>query len=66
MVASGAHSEVLKFNSLTFRRHQDVHNQAFYMVLSSSRWFSVRSDLLCVPFIACVALASVAFSMDPG
>ena len=66
MVASGAHQKCSNLTHFTFLRHQDVHNQAFYMVLSSSRWFSVRSDLLGVPFIACVALASVAFSMDPG
>ena len=47
-------------------RHQDLHNQAIYMVFGSTRWFGLRVDLLCVPFLTCVALASVAFSMDPG
>ncbi|XP_015779863.1 PREDICTED: multidrug resistance-associated protein 4-like [Acropora digitifera] len=49
-----------------FYRHQDLHNQAIYMVFGSTRWFGLRVDLLCVPFLTCVALASVAFSMDPG
>ena len=47
-------------------RHQDLHNQALYMVIASTRWFGLRIDLLCVPFITCVALASAGFSMQPG
>ncbi|XP_074606534.1 ATP-binding cassette sub-family C member 4-like [Acropora palmata] len=36
------------------------------MVIASTRWFGLRVDLLCVPFITCVALASAGFSMQPA
>ncbi|XP_068705945.1 ATP-binding cassette sub-family C member 4-like isoform X2 [Montipora foliosa] len=52
--------------SRELKRHQDLHNQAFYMVFESTRWFGLRVDLLCVPFITCVGLATVGFSIDPA
>lgn len=54
-----------RFNE-QFYRYQDVHSQAFYMVFESTRWFGLRVDLLCVPFITCAALATVIFSTDPA
>ena len=47
-------------------RYQDVHNQAFMMVMASGRWLGVRLDLLASLLIGAVALAAVLVSQDAG
>ena len=47
-------------------RHQDLHNEAFYMVTASSFWLAVRADLLCSVLITAVAFAFVLLSQEPG
>ena len=47
-------------------RYQDENTQAFFMVVSSNRWLSVRLDLLSIVFITAVAVASILVSENPG
>ena len=49
-----------------FSRYQDENTQAFFMVVSSNRWLSVRLDLLSIVFITAVAVASILVSENPG
>ena len=49
-----------------FSRYQDENTQAFFMVLSSNRWLSVRLDLLCAVFVTIVAVAAILVSESPG
>ena len=49
-----------------FPRYQDENTQAFFMVVSSNRWLSVRLDLLSIVFITAVAVAAILVSENPG
>ena len=42
-----------------FERHQDLHSEAWFLFLATSRWFAVRLDLLCAFFLTAVAMCSV-------
>lgn len=43
-----------------FHRHQDVHSSAWFLFLSTMRWFVFHLDTLCAAFITVVTLSSVA------
>lgn len=47
-------------------RYQDVHNQAYFMVLAATRWLGIRLDLLSAILIGAVALAAALFCHDNG
>ena len=49
-----------------FPRYQDGNTQAFFMVVSSNRWLSIRLDLLSSVFITVVAVAATLVSENPG
>ncbi|GFS16304.1 multidrug resistance-associated protein 4 [Elysia marginata] len=51
-----------------FDAHQDLHTEAWFLFLATSRWLGIRLDWLSVTFIACVVYFSVVVSdsMDPG
>ncbi|KAK3702318.1 hypothetical protein RRG08_008706 [Elysia crispata] len=54
--------------STEFNAHQDLHTEAWFLFLSTSRWLGIRMDILSVVFIACVVYLSVltSDSMDAG
>ena len=43
----------------TFDDLQDVHSSAWYLFLSSARWFGLWLDWICVVYITCVTFACV-------
>ncbi|XP_022794841.1 multidrug resistance-associated protein 4-like [Stylophora pistillata] len=45
-------------------RYQDVHNQAYIMVMASGRWLGTRLDFLASLLVGAVALAAVLVSQD--
>ena len=45
--------------STEFNAHQDLHTEAWFLFLSTSRWLGIRMDILSVVFIACVVYLSV-------
>ncbi|XP_021376611.1 multidrug resistance-associated protein 4-like isoform X5 [Mizuhopecten yessoensis] len=47
-----------------FDNHQDLHSEAWFMFLSTSRWLAVRLDWICAMFVTVVALLSVLMSKD--
>ncbi|GFS16331.1 multidrug resistance-associated protein 4 [Elysia marginata] len=51
-----------------FDAHQDLHTEAWFLFLTTSRWLAIRLDCLCTTFITCVVYCSVLASdaMDPG
>ena len=49
-----------------FSRYQDENTQAFFMVVSSNRWLSVRLDLLSGVFVTIVAVAAILVTENPG
>ena len=51
-------------NSLS--RYQDENTQAFFMVVSSNRWLTVRLDLLSSLFVTIVAVAAILVLENPG
>ncbi|KAK3762198.1 hypothetical protein RRG08_057436 [Elysia crispata] len=54
--------------SAEFDAHQDLHTEAWFLFLATSRWLAVRLDYLSLVFIACVVFCSLLISdtMDPG
>ncbi|CAH3108598.1 unnamed protein product [Pocillopora meandrina] len=48
----------------TFYRYQDVHNQAYVMVMASGRWLGARLDCLASLLVGAVALAAILVSQD--
>ncbi|XP_068754000.1 ATP-binding cassette sub-family C member 4-like [Montipora capricornis] len=48
------------------KRCQDENTQAFFMVVSSNRWLSVRLDLLASVFVTIVAVAAILVSDNPA
>ena len=57
---------VTSYNLYFFPRYQDENTQAFFMVVSSNQWLSVRLDLLSSVFITAVAVATILVSENPG
>ena len=47
-------------------RYQDVHNQAYIMVMASNRWLGARLDCLASLLVGAVALAAILVSQDAG
>ena len=47
-------------------RYQDVHNQAYIMVMASGRWLGARLDCLASLLVGAVALAAILVSQDAG
>ena len=47
-------------------RYQDVHNQAYVMVMASGRWLGARLDCLASLLVGAVALAAILVSQDAG
>ncbi|KAJ7370583.1 hypothetical protein OS493_031319 [Desmophyllum pertusum] len=48
------------------RRYQDENTQAFFMVVSSTRWLTIRLDLLSSLFITIVAVAAILLVENPA
>ena len=48
------------------RSYQDVHNQAYIMVMASGRWLGVRLDCLASLLAGAVAVVAVLVSQDAG
>uniref|UniRef100_A0A670I692 ATP binding cassette subfamily C member 4 n=1 Tax=Podarcis muralis TaxID=64176 RepID=A0A670I692_PODMU len=51
-----------------FDAHQDLHTEAWFLFLTTSRWFAVRLDAICAIFVVVVAFASLllAHTLDAG
>ena len=47
-------------------RYQDVHNQAYILVMASGRWLGTRLDCLASLLVGAVALAAILVSQDAG
>ncbi|XP_070538062.1 ATP-binding cassette sub-family C member 4-like isoform X3 [Ptychodera flava] len=46
-----------------FDTHQDLHTEAWFLFLTTSRWLAVRLDALCACFVIAVAFCSI-FAAD--
>ena len=42
-----------------FDAHQDLHSEAWFLFLSTSRWLAVRLDWLCALFVTAVTFCAV-------
>uniref|UniRef100_A0A8B9U939 Cystic fibrosis transmembrane conductance regulator n=1 Tax=Anas zonorhyncha TaxID=75864 RepID=A0A8B9U939_9AVES len=42
-----------------FDAHQDLHSEAWFLFLTTSRWFAVRLDAICAIFVVVVAFGSL-------
>ncbi|XP_057563261.1 ATP-binding cassette sub-family C member 4-like [Hippopotamus amphibius kiboko] len=51
-----------------FNAHQDLHSEAWFLLLTMSRWLAVRLDVLCAIFVTVVAFVSLilAETLDAG
>ncbi|XP_036312186.1 ATP-binding cassette sub-family C member 4 isoform X2 [Pipistrellus kuhlii] len=51
-----------------FDAHQDLHSEAWFLFLTTSRWFAVRLDAICAIFVTVVAFGSLilANTLDAG
>uniref|UniRef100_A0A8C3W6N7 Multidrug resistance-associated protein 4 n=1 Tax=Catagonus wagneri TaxID=51154 RepID=A0A8C3W6N7_9CETA len=51
-----------------FDAHQDLHSEAWFLFLTTSRWFAVRLDAICAMFVIVVAFGSLILSktLDAG
>ncbi|XP_057563502.1 ATP-binding cassette sub-family C member 4-like [Hippopotamus amphibius kiboko] len=51
-----------------FDEHQDLHSEAWLMLLTMSRWLAVRLDTVCAIFVTIVAFLCLilAETLDPG
>ena len=47
-------------------RYQDVHNQAYILVMASGRWLGARLECLASFLVGAVALAAILVSQDAG
>ncbi|XP_063248377.1 ATP-binding cassette sub-family C member 4 isoform X2 [Prinia subflava] len=45
-----------------FDAHQDLHSEAWFLFLTTSRWFAVRLDAICAVFVIVVAFGSLLLS----
>ncbi|XP_075905473.1 ATP-binding cassette sub-family C member 4-like [Nelusetta ayraudi] len=43
----------------TFDTHQDLHSEAWFLYLMTSRWFALRLDSICSTFIALTAFSCI-------
>ena len=48
------------------RSYQDVHNQAYIMVMASGRWLGARLDCHASLLVGAVAVAAILVSQDAG
>lgn len=62
-----AHKAEERFQEL-FDAHQDLHSEAWFLFLTTSRWFAVRLDAICAIFVIVVAFGSLilAKTLDAG
>ncbi|XP_057388585.1 ATP-binding cassette sub-family C member 4 isoform X6 [Balaenoptera acutorostrata] len=62
-----AYSAEERFQEL-FDAHQDLHSEAWFLFLTTSRWFAVRLDAICAIFVIVVAFGSLilAKTLDAG
>ncbi|XP_037656316.1 multidrug resistance-associated protein 4 isoform X3 [Choloepus didactylus] len=51
-----------------FDAHQDLHSEAWFLFLTTSRWFAVRLDAICAIFVISVTFGSLilANTLDAG
>ncbi|XP_019738045.1 multidrug resistance-associated protein 4-like isoform X2 [Hippocampus comes] len=49
-----------------FDSYQDLHSEAWFLFLTTSRWLAVRLDGICSIFITFTAFGCLYFDMDPG
>uniref|UniRef100_A0A5F8HI53 Multidrug resistance-associated protein 4 n=1 Tax=Monodelphis domestica TaxID=13616 RepID=A0A5F8HI53_MONDO len=42
-----------------FDAHQDLHSEAWFLFLTTSRWFAVRLDAICAIFVIVIAFGSL-------
>ncbi|XP_057563694.1 ATP-binding cassette sub-family C member 4-like isoform X2 [Hippopotamus amphibius kiboko] len=51
-----------------FDAHQDLHSEAWFLLLTTSRWLAVRLDVICAIFVTVVAFVSLilAKTLNPG
>ncbi|XP_069323195.1 ATP-binding cassette sub-family C member 4 isoform X2 [Eulemur rufifrons] len=51
-----------------FDAHQDLHSEAWFLFLTTSRWFAVRLDAICALFVIVVSFGSLilAKTLDAG
>ena len=42
-----------------FDNHQDLHTEAWFLFLATSRWLAIRLDWLCAMFVTVVSFCSV-------
>ncbi|XP_028627445.1 multidrug resistance-associated protein 4 [Grammomys surdaster] len=51
-----------------FDAHQDLHSEAWFLFLTTSRWFALRLDAICAIFVIIVAFGSLilAKTLDAG
>ncbi|XP_066562799.1 ATP-binding cassette sub-family C member 4 [Amia ocellicauda] len=51
-----------------FDDHQDLHSEAWFLFLTTSRWFAVRLDGICAVFVTIIAFGSILLkdSMQAG
>ncbi|XP_045152303.1 ATP-binding cassette sub-family C member 4 isoform X2 [Echinops telfairi] len=51
-----------------FDAHQDLHSEAWFLFLTTSRWFAVRLDAICGIFVIVIAFGSLllARTLDAG
>ncbi|XP_003928249.2 ATP-binding cassette sub-family C member 4 isoform X1 [Saimiri boliviensis] len=51
-----------------FDAHQDLHSEAWFLFLTTSRWLAVRLDAICAMFVTVVAFGSLilAKTLDAG
>ncbi|KAM7177934.1 ATP-binding cassette sub-family C member 4 isoform 3-T3 [Macrochelys suwanniensis] len=51
-----------------FDAHQDLHSEAWFLFLTTSRWFAVRLDAICAIFVLAIAFGSLllAKTLDAG
>nr|XP_006639066.1 PREDICTED: multidrug resistance-associated protein 4 [Lepisosteus oculatus] len=47
-----------------FDEHQDLHSEAWFLFLTTSRWFAVRLDGICAVFVTIVAFGSLFLRND--
>uniref|UniRef100_A0AAY4E1V3 Multidrug resistance-associated protein 4 n=1 Tax=Denticeps clupeoides TaxID=299321 RepID=A0AAY4E1V3_9TELE len=48
----------------TFDEHQDLHSEACFLFLTTSRWFAVRLDGICAIFVTITAFVCISFILS--
>uniref|UniRef100_A0A3Q3JJ45 Cystic fibrosis transmembrane conductance regulator n=1 Tax=Monopterus albus TaxID=43700 RepID=A0A3Q3JJ45_MONAL len=49
-----------------FDAHQDLHSEAWFLFLTTSRWFAVRLDGICSIFVTITTFSLVPLELDAG